>query len=218
MKDISTFYPLIEPYVIGCPVPLMNQAVLRSAIEFCRRTNAVQEIGTQDITADTTEYDIDVPTSSQLTCIVGVWVGGKKIDPVATDSVESGTAMRGNIGQDEVPPGNSTCYYQRLPSDSVIYLWPSPTDTITDGLAIKAAFEPTQAATSLADVLWTYHADAIAYGALAYLMSLPGQSFSNPTSAVDFRTRFITSAEKAKSAARTGLVRNSLFVRPRAFA
>jgi hypothetical protein len=69
-KALSLFYPLVLPHVVGCPNPLLDQAILYAAGEFCREGHVVQEISTQNVVAGTQEYDVDLPASSQLSSIL----------------------------------------------------------------------------------------------------------------------------------------------------
>jgi hypothetical protein len=218
MKALSLFYPTVLPYVLGCPNPMLDQAILYAAGEFCRNTHAVQDVNTQHIVADVSDYCVDVPTASQLTSVIGVWHGSTKLAPVGTDQVWPGTAIRGAVGDFEPDVGTPTTFYQKLPSDPTISLWPVPDVAMENGLAIRAAYEPSSTATSLDDVLYSTYATEVAFGAISYLMLLPGQAFSNPLLGMTFEKRFSSSIEQAKLTAKFGRMMRSARVRNRAFA
>lgn len=217
-KALSLFYTFVAPHVHGCPEPMLDQALRHAAIEFCRRTNAHQTVEMQATHADEPDYDIDVPNGTRLTMILGVWHGAAKLDPVATDEVGNATALRGDVGDETASEGTPRAYYQKVPSTPTISLWPVPDTTATDKLTIRAAFEPTLAATTLADLLYDYHAHDIAAGAIAYLMNLPGQVFSDPKLGSLYAGRFAVALGRAGPIARAGDSRRSMSVAHRPFA
>ena len=115
-------------------------------------------------------------------------------------------------------PQYRSAYFQKDPALAAITLWPSPPEGIDDGLTIRAAFEPTKTATTLADVLYDYYLHEISAGAIAYLLQLPGQSFSNPMAAQGFSARFTSGLLKTRAMVPFGRVSRVSRVQPRAFA
>lgn len=191
----------------------MDQGLRYAATDFCRRTAAYQTVETQSMTAGVAAYDLDIPALSHLSVILGVWVGGSELVAVATDDVSSGEAMREG---GDLDGGTPRLFYQKVPSEPTIYLWPVP-DAAAD-LTVRAAFEPTVTATSLPDLLYDVYANDIAAGAVAYLMAIPGQVFSNPGQVAYFAGRFAAAVGRAKATARAGDARRSMRVGHRAFA
>jgi hypothetical protein len=218
VKSLSLFYPMVLPYVLGCPDPMLDQAILYSAGEFCRNTLAVQEINTQHVVAGQQDYCVDTPTASILSAVIGVWHADKKLQPVGTDEVTPGMAMRDDLTGYAPSSGTPTHFYQKVPADQYVSLWPVPDVAMENGLAVRAAYEPSATATSLDDVLYVAYGNDVAFGAIAYLMMLPGQAFSNPLLGREFDKRFSASIERATLTSKFGRMRRSARVRIRAFA
>lgn len=217
MKALSAFYPMVLPYVMGCPNPMLDQALLYAAGTFCRDTNAVQHISTYHVIAGQEDYCVETPSGSVFCSVLSVWYADRPLKPVGIDEVLPGMAMRDPFGAYTAAAGTPTCFYQKTPASSEISLWPVPDVALSDGLATRVAYEPSATATSLDDTLYaTYGAD-IAFGAIAYLMMLPGQAFSNPLLGKAFQRRFDDAIEGAKITAKLGRVRRSARVRLRSY-
>jgi hypothetical protein len=131
--------------------------------------------------------------------------------------VHVGTAARGAFGVYEPAEGTPTTYYQKVHSDPSFSLWPVPGVSITDGLAVRAAFEPSSTATSVADVLYDTYSNDVAFGAIAFLQRLPGQAFSNPQISNSFQRMFSEAVMKARLTSKFGRQRRSVRVQARSF-
>lgn len=138
---------------------------------------------------------------------------------MAIDEVRHGAALR--AGLDTTVPsdrGAPTCYYQRTPSDTAIYLWPVPDTSVSGALGVRAAFAPTRSATQVEDALFDNYMPEIVSGALAQLLITPGQPFTNPSLAEYHRKAFSSGRSKAVGDAKRGATRGALVVKARAFA
>ena len=217
-RALSLFYPLVTPYVLGAPNPMIDQALLYSAGELCRESHIVQEIATQNVVAGQQDYDVDVPNGFQLSAVITVWHGDAELNPAGPSEVHPGTAARGAVGDIAVPTGSPSTFYQKIPTDPVISLWPVPDTAMAGGLAVRAAFEPSASATTLADVLFDTYAYEVMYGAVAYLANLPGQTFSNVEVGKRFNRMFDDALMKMRMTAKFGQMRRSVRVQARRFA
>lgn len=217
-KALSLFYPHVEPHVYGCPAPMMDQALVYAAALFCRETLIVNDISTLDVVIDQPDYDLDLPAATRLSKVLDVFVGERRLEPVGTDYVRRATALRGTVDGDEPEVGPPRAFFQKLVSDPTISLYPVPDESIATGLTVRAAFEPATAAQTLPDILYDYHLPDIAHGAVAHLLTLPGQAFTNPMAAREFAARFTSAMMKARPVASYGRVRFTGRVAPRPFA
>lgn len=218
MKAVSLFRQMVASYATTCPAPLIDQSVLQACSEFCRATHAVQEVSAQTLVAGQVDYDVDVPVGMLLTTVMAVWSNNRPLELVGTDEVRLGLAHVGDIGANLATRGDPTCVFQKVPSGSVLSVYPIPTTTYTNGLLVRAAFEPLGSATQVDDILFDRYGDDIAYGAVARILELPDQPFSNPNAAQRFRRLFDASMDQARAVARTGQVRRTLRLQHRPFA
>lgn len=218
MAALSKFLPYVLPHVAACPDVLAEQAVRSSAIEFCTATLLIQELSTYSVVAGVQDYEVDAPGSSTLVKILGVLYGDAWIKPNAVEGVRSGLALRGDVDGDTALEGTPFTYFQKTPTAAEISLYPLPSRSIADGLAIRAAFAPSRAASVVADELFESWVEEIAAGAISRLMLTPGQPFSNPALAGAHRAQFDLGTRRASIRARTGLVAASSRVQPARFA
>lgn len=218
MKSLDLFLPWVAPYVYGAPDTLIRQMLVDAAIEFAHSTSIAQAVVTDTVSAGVPDYLVLTPSQQELSTVLAVFYQDRMLKPASLQDIESGAAVRAGQDSDvESPVGTPKYYYQITPDDDSIYLWPRPDETVVNGLAIRAAFQPVRTASSLEDVLYDWVRD-IAYGALARLMKMQGQSFSNPTLAEIHEKMFAAALLQAKNLGRRGNLRSSASVRPRAFA
>ena len=217
MKSLDLFVPWVEPNAYGAPEPLIKQMLLDAAIDFCGETNIVQTVEVQTVTEGEPRYDLAVPAQQTLVTVLDVFYRERRLRPALAENIESGAALRAGVDTAvESRRGTPELFYQITPSDSAVFLWPLPDQTVADGLGIRASFEPARNATSLDDKLYG-SVQTIAYGALARLLIMPGQPFTNPALAEEYERRFSSAISASRGEARRGNVRASSFVRPRSF-
>lgn len=211
-KALSAFHSLIVPRVLGVPVPLLDQALVRAAAEFTRETGLFQEVSAVPTSEGVGTYDVDVPSGASLSRVVGVWHGDRQLAPAAVDDVVVRDAFDGTG-----PTGTPSVFFQATPTEPTITIYPRPAVEEVKPLTIRAQFEIAPGATSLPDFLYANYAYEIAAGAIAYLCMVPGQSFTNPQVAATERAWFDAALSRGKAIARTGQIRRPLYVRPRSF-
>lgn len=219
MKRLSSFLPWVLPHCMGVTDPYAEQALRDACIEFCERTEVIQGIDAYSTVAGTAEYEIEAPTQQRLSRVIKVTYNSSEIVPVAIDEVRHGAAMRAGIDTTVTSSrGTPTSYYQRMPSDSAIYLWPVPDVSAAGALGVRAAFAPTRSASQVDDALFDTYLNEIVSGALAILMGTPGQPFTNPVLAQYHSKAFASGMAGAIGDAKRGGTRGTLTVQPRAFA
>lgn len=217
MAAISSFYPWVMPSVPGAPDPLIDQALVSAAFEFCCETNVVQQTQISNGVAGTNTYAITPAAGMRLNTILLVAWEDRTLKPVAANDVQNPTALRGDIGSAVTPTGAPTHYYQKTPLESNVYLWPVPDTSLANGLYIKSALTTLPAPTTLPDDLYNTYPDTIAYGALAVLLALPAQPWTDANAAAAARARFEAGMSRASRDGRTGLVLSAQRVRQRRF-
>jgi hypothetical protein len=219
MTPISSFYPWVMPYVPGCPDPLLDQAIRSAANDLSTRSDLVQRVIVADVVSGTQDYTIIEPTDFQYLRILSVGFQGTVLGPVSPDVVNSDVALRNvTIGTASPITGNPTWFFQKTPSDAGFSLYPVPNANLTGGLTVKVSFQPANTATTLDDILFSDWAEEIAAGAIAILMAMPGQQFSNTTAAEFYRKAAEAGIARAKRVSRNGKMVASQRVMPVSFA
>lgn len=180
MKALSLFYPYILPDVIGCPNPLVDNALRIVAREFCQKTRAIREWSSPlTATGAFSIFDFDIPTGQELVKALRAVVNDEDVTVVAYAELPSDwqAANPANLGEKVVQLDQTT--YQVFPA-------PAAGDVITMQIATK----PTIDAATLHDDLLSRYADEIAAGVKARLMVSAGNAWSNVPLAGVFKAQF----------------------------
>lgn len=203
---VSDFSRFILPEVIGCPDPVLEQAVVQTAYEFCDKTGAWDEVqDPQALVAGTGDYDIDVPPGAILMRVRNVWIDGQA---VASETFERVAVMSRDLG--------SPVYFNAAIDRAQIRLFPTPS---ADGgqMVVRAVYAPAMTATSLPDFLLQRHTDAISSGAKARLMLMPNMVWSNAQLGSYHSDRFTSGIVSARIESLHDRVEGSPRVSPRSF-
>ena len=210
MVNLSQFFPRLLPYVVGCPEPLAQQALLDSAIDFCNRTSVVSlELDPLTVVKNVDTYEIDTPDQTSVATTLKVWYDGKIIDPVP---YEQATGMYSSMN-------GAPRYYFGSFVDEVysLTLLPMPRDTLANSLRIRVALTPTRSATQVHSILYDRYADGIVAGAMAIICSIPDQPFTNTSQAAAAAAKARAISAVARGEIMHGNVQSSLSVKMRAF-
>lgn len=184
MSALDTFLSTVRPWAPGVPDQTAFQALRGSAIEFCERTKLWKyESTTAVLATDPATSTIVTPAGSAVFDIEVALFDGQELDPKATrdlDSILPGWRT-GGIGT-----GNPQ-YITQI-EQGKLTLVPAP---YADGsLYLCLRLKPSKTATTLPDFMDEY-AEFIGWGALGRLLTVPGQSYSNPELATYYTTRFL---------------------------
>lgn len=211
--NVSDIVPFIAPEVPGCPEPLIKQAVVQTAIEFCTETLAWQEIQDPVALVDGgNELVIDVPRDSRIVAVKDIWASNRKLRPVTMDQLFE------RIPNWQTATGSEPAYYNASADWQTIRIYPSPLDSQGAKLTVRAAYAPKITATTLPDEIVTKHLDGLTGGAKARLMIMPGRSWTNAQMGGVYRAQFNDQVLKAKIDILHDRVQGSVSVRPNPFA
>lgn len=202
MKSLDDFLPRVLPYVPMCPEPMVRQALVEAAIEFCSRTEVVQTLSDFVLRAGRSVYDIELPMQQSLVNVIEVVFERREVDAVS-------------YPVPELPPGRPQSVVKPLPSTSELTLVPAP-DAATAGkrVTVRAAFKPTPKATQLADELFNDWHDAVVQGALKRLCAMPSQPFTAAGTVVVATQAFADYVVEARLVARKKRLVHASRVRP----
>jgi len=195
MAAVSSFLPQVMVFAPTCPEPLAVSAVVMAADRFCRLTHAWEEdLDATDITAGTGTYDYDLPVGALLEKVLTVRVNNIPVRIASRHEADAYDPMW------TTRSGGDTQYAVTTARD--VTLVPAPDKASVGGLKVKAALRPKQG-TTLPDVLYDEWRDAIAAGALAYVLSLP-QAWGNPALAAQKEMEFQGYVTHAKAQGQFG--------------
>ena len=178
MLKWDEFYPILLPWVPGCPAPVADQELRRAANEFYTRTRAWCVWLDVSTTVDgVREYDFNLPINTNLIRVEAANVGNTPITIASYRDRTTNPSTSPN-GTDEAYTGDA----KTLILDA--------TYTAGQQLSVLASLAPSRKATGIEEQLFDKHSEAIALGAKARLMMVPGTTFHNPQLALQFQTAF----------------------------
>lgn len=181
MKSLDEFLPNIRMYAPGVADPTAYFAIRQAAIDFCERTRAWRFEDEFAVQAD--DYEgLLAPANAVIHEIEEVWFDGNKLarkTPAQLDALlpdwRSGGAK---------PTGLPS--YVTQTEQNTITLVPFGTGSVKLSLFLK----PAQDADELPDFIADQHRETIAWGALARILLIPNQSFTNPEMGAAFGQAF----------------------------
>ena len=178
MKPIDDFLPLILPRAPGCPEPIAFDAIRQAAIEFCERTKVWRD--TDQYYAD--EFgDIFAPAQSVIYQIEDARFDGHRLTPIGVQDLNELYPDYDWTTQS----GDQPKYITQLHPNTVkiVPVWQG---MITLTLLLK----PSNDALDVPDFMVDQYASTIADGALAEILMIPGQPYTNPQSGAMYSQRF----------------------------
>jgi len=209
MAAYEAFLSRVMPEVAGCPEPVAIQAIKDTCIEFCTRSNALQQdLDPVTLIANQSEYDLEPPAGYRVSRVMKVWRGDTELTPAAPDMIRVPDAYRATAGS-----AAPTFYFQK--TASTISFLDVPKVTERNVVTIRAAITPTRASTTIDDEILELWAEEIAHGAKYRLMLVPGKPYSNPQSSAVEKALFDAGVNKAMLQASRGYVRSSMRVKLR---
>jgi hypothetical protein len=180
MKSLDAFAASIKVYAPGCADPTMYFGIRQAAIEFCERTRLWRFDDEFQVSFDDAE-GISAPYGAEIHEMEAVSFNGQPLEPKTTSWLDE--HMRGwrTAGQVTGVPN----YFTQTEPDT-IRLVPFMAGTLGLHLWLK----PTQDADQLPDWMVDQHRETIAHGALARILLIPNQSFTNPEMGMVFANAF----------------------------
>jgi hypothetical protein len=208
MKAISEFFSRLIPYVPGCSEPLAQQALLDSAIAFCEASQVIRhDLDVFNTVVGRASYELDLPSQQQLARILLVKVGDQEIYAELAES-------RGYPPEADAIP--TAFFTTRNDSDLACQLYPVPDKVYP--VRVRVALRPTKAATQLENDLVDYWTDPIVDGAMARILAIPDQPFSDLNKAMMMRASAARGIHNARIEGNYGRVRGSMRVKQRPIA
>lgn len=201
---LGVFLPHVIPHCPSCPDPVALHMLRRAAQRFCERTKAWRYTATQAISANGPV--VVTPTPSQIVEIESATFDGADLSPSTfvyadpeqlTGQVSTGRPLRitqvgpGSVQIEPFTAGTLrvSLFLKPRPGRS---LSGDPSDPLRDTLDMVPAF------------LFDQHADAIAAGALALILAIPDQAFTNLQMAGAYGATFEAACVELEAVSRRG--------------
>lgn len=186
MADLSGIARLVRIAAPGCPEPLLNDAIVDAAIEFCRQTRAVTEALNLVTVIGQASYALATSTGTRANRVQRVERGTLPLSKSSKPVFDANPHLRA--------AGTAGHYY--LDDDSLV-LGPRPDAVET--LVVSVVVEPVIGATTVPDVLQNDWRRVIASGAKAILLATPNVPWQSLTDAAVEGTSFMAGIEAAIS-------------------
>lgn len=193
MKDIADILPHIDQYAPGCPAPTAYFGIRQAAIDFCERTRLWRYEDDFDIPGDESE-SITTPYGSVLHEIELVQFDDEDLEPQTTDWLDKN--CRGWRANELT--GQPSYVVQTEPNTLRVVPW------VAGHINLFLWLKPSQDATELPDFIIDQYRETIAHGALARILMMPGQPFSNPNLAGTFGALFTSKLDTLMRASARG--------------
>lgn len=208
MAEFRDFDPYVLPYVAGAPRPAIDDALIQSAIRFCKTTYAINETilakapAKPNITVESVNPDLEVHAVLEVYAPHGQL--GVATKPKLRDKYPDGW-------QDETVSSTVDLWGWLSLGENTIRLVPYLTQATTDKvLTIEVAMRPRRLAATLPDLLLSRWPDEIAFGALALLHSHTNVPYAKGELVEGFGAAYSSGISKAADEVEAGFNRAQL--------
>lgn len=165
---LDVFLPYIRMEVAGCPDPVLKEALLKVATDFCTRSLCWNEqLTAVSVTDASFPYTLPVAAHATLTRLLAARAPGKLL-PITYTDLDMVTDWETQKG--------SPSYYLFDGSGRLI-LFPLPSSAVQ--MKLRVALTPSRSATVLEEFLYTKWRDALVHGAVAELKSTKDRAWTD---------------------------------------
>jgi len=180
---VDDFLPYVAPYAINCPTMLVESFIRQAMDNFCQDTGVWSEWIDVTTTADTPEC-----------LLISIASPAGQIYSVAQVVNSAGQRLRKGVGRTFPDLGVPIAYKQN--SEEEITFYPTPKEEYA--FQVFVFLKPDPVTPVIPDELFDKYQDTIVAGAVAKLLRMPGKTWSDRTSALDFEMDFNNGKTKAK--------------------
>jgi hypothetical protein len=205
MTDIEVLYPRIMARVQGAPEPAVADAIRIAAQTFCQRTRLWREYDSFKLGNDGFEY-VYAPQNAVLFEIDHASMNGRTLHPVSLSWLDEN---RPNWREEVY---NEAAYITQV-EEGTIRVVPAASGIVE----LRAILKPSDDATQLPDFIANNYRTVITDGALAELLTIPGQSFTNPDFAAYHAGRFQRALDELNNNGAQGQQKAAIRTKPHFF-
>ncbi len=181
--------------------PVTEHAIKRAVIKFCNDSWIWNYLADPiSVSIGESTYDLEPPTGTDITTVISVAYDTVPMQNKPIDWLNS-----------TIPAWRTTRltpkYFTQVNTDQII-LAPVPESTISNGLSIIVALQPSQTSTGFPKWIYSQYVYTLAQGAIAYLMLMPDKGWSNPKLGIAYMQSFESSIADARNDAVSSLGRS----------
>lgn len=197
----------VRPEAHGAPDFLVERALRDSAVDFCVKTD-IYRPEPEDflVIANITEYEVSIPTGTELNHVIDVYRNRETLSPVSYTRLLE-------ITGDGTQKGKPKYYSQR--DNTVFYLAPTPSERET--LKVLYSVKPSPSSTSIPDTIGEEYKEPLVHGAIYRLQMMTNQPWSNMGAAQSNKALFDQRVGQVTREVKYGYSGGSLTVKSRAF-
>ena len=191
----------VLPHLAADPSdPVTEYAIKRAAIEFCAGSWIWKHLPDPlDIAAGESAIDLEMPSGTDITAVMDAAYDGVPLTPMSVAWLDK------EIPRWRTPRPTSKSY---TPVDTEqIVIAPVPDSNIVGALTLTLALQPSQTATGLPKWIANQYLYALADGAMAKLMLMPGKPWTDIPTGTDKRLSFEAATNNARASAIAALGR-----------
>lgn len=180
--------------------PVTEHAIRRAVTEFCAESWIWKDLSDPiDVEAGESFYDLEPPNGTDIVAVMDVAYNGVPLEHKELSWLDV------NLPGWRTTTG-TPMYVTQVDMDQVI-LAPVPPDTLTDGITLTVALQPSQNSTGVPKWIINQHLYAIADGAIARLMLMPNKPWTDLANGSDRRAQFQAAIANARANAASALGR-----------
>jgi len=173
----ADLYPSMMGRLKGCPAPLAELELRKSAIRFFRESRVWKVVLDTTVPADEAEFDLEADESAQQPVrIEKAWGNDAKLSVYTADGMDSQFSDNWMLHTSSTPEA----IVQIVPN--IARLYPIPTDSVS--VTIRMSVCPSEASSGFPSEFLRYR-DAIIASALASLFSYEKEPWYSPRSAAE---------------------------------
>lgn len=179
MAALTALRPKVQPHVPGCPLPMIDDAILDAVIDFCNRSRAYRFTPAEiTVVASTANYTVsDLPSNTEIAWLLAAEYDDQPIDTPDTGSIPQSWATEEGEVTAAVVHSVTQIGLRKVPDEA-------------STLNVRLALRPTLSATTFPDEFNTLFREQIAAGALARLYAMPKNPWTATELVEDCRNQF----------------------------
>lgn len=202
MANLSSLYSSVRLYAQQCPDATIDKFLIEAVREFCRESWYYQQTEFINQVVDTASYTLVPANGAEIISVESVEQDENYLLPL-TERDATG------------PNGNVTGF--RFEPPNTITIYPTPTESITNGLEVREVIMPPENTTTIPDSVYRNFKETIAAGALANILMIQNEAWTNPELATEKLRQFIIGINKAKGDRKRDFRPGPIRVRPISF-
>lgn len=181
IQPFSTLYDDVLPEIPGAQLSLVDQKIREAGIDLCKQALVWREtLDGIGIGAGLLSYPLDPPTQAIFWRPYRVALDARPLSAMAPGDIDL-------LHPDWRTKGATPLYYFVEPDDTLCI---APLPAAGGVMEVDAALAPSNAATGLPSLLFTYHRQLIAKGAKAKLMLMGKKSWTDRELGAKYESEF----------------------------